>query len=110
MSRRGIERRAGGVTLVAISIRAFGTSLDPSVVSRELLRIHRAHHGICAENVVEAARPVGSTLHDAFSWDTEANSEAWLLHCARNLIKSVEVVHPTGERTPQFLSVQIAGG
>jgi len=63
----------------------------------ELERI-RATVGLTLPNVVEDARPRSSPLHEQFSWDVKANSEAYLLIQAGNLVRSVgiKIIDNTG--------------
>ena len=57
----------------------------------ERLEFIRATKGglLTAEDVVEDARPDGSPLHPAFEWDGAKAAEAWRIHQARDLIRSV---------------------
>src|ERR1700690_334763 len=66
-----------------------------TVLQSELQRLAAAHRGpLTPRVVVEAARPVGSALHPFFEWNEHRNSEAYLLHQARQLIARVTVVYP----------------
>ncbi len=54
---------------------------------------------VTTDEVLDAARPAGSPLHDFFCWDDEAAAEAFRKSQARNLINRIEVIiiSPNGE-------------
>lgn len=66
--------------------------VSPEVVGEELLRIEERDGKIAAEAVVEEARPESSSLHRIFEWDNGIAGEAWRVHQARNLIRSVRLI------------------
>jgi hypothetical protein len=58
------------------------------LVKHELDRVQRDHGGILyPKDVVEAARPKKSPLHDEFEWDNTVAAERWRMEQARHLIR-----------------------
>lgn len=61
------------------------------------------------EEVVNAARPNDSPLHDAFDWDDQFAGEQWRKHQARNLINAVVVCAEEGNKPiPAYVNVGAA--
>lgn len=54
---------------------------------------------LTAAAVVDAARDEESPLHDSFEWDDTTAGEAWRLHQARNLIRTIYVEMPNANKT-----------
>ncbi len=68
----------------------------------------RSPDQICqAVSVVNAARPVGSPIHEDFEWDDAAAAELHRTETARNMIRSLVVVVESGEPEPLFVNVRI---
>lgn len=65
----------------------------------ELLAIRKQYGVLTAEHVLAAATPVGSPLHDKFTWDDSEAAEQYRLIEARKLIRFVRepYTRPTGE-------------
>lgn len=78
-----------------------------ALLRQELERITKEKGILTAEFVVEEARQPGSLLHDFFDWDDMSASEAWRIHQARMLIKSVKVEIIEGEQTDRFFNVKV---
>lgn len=59
--------------------------------------------GLTAERVVDANRPQGAPLHDAFEWDNEAAAEEWRKQQARHLINCICIKAEAAEedKSPQ---------
>lgn len=68
----------------------------------ELNRIAAENDGILKpEDVVNAARPKSSPLHNCFEWSDTAAAREWRIHQARNLIRVVVTTVPIhGHDTP----------
>lgn len=66
----------------------------------ELKRIYKEKGGILRpEDVVEAAEPESSPLHDAFEWDNTKAAQRYRLHQARCLIKvTVQTIEAGDEK------------
>ena len=76
------------------------------------------------EELVDAARPADSPLHDAFEWDDSAAAEAYRKAQAAYVLRSIEVIiteaaqpvrafHPVivrGDDKRQYLSVDVIRG
>lgn len=63
-------------------------------------------------DVVEAARPSGSILHEHFTWDDLAAAEKYRLVEARHLVNTITVVVKVGDReteTRGFQSISMQG-
>lgn len=60
-------------------------------LEQELSDIYRRNGELTAALVVEAARPVGSPLHDRFEWDDHVAGEAYRRIQAGALIRSVKI-------------------
>lgn len=56
-----------------------------------LLQVRVQYGEITPENVVKAAEPVDSPLHDWFEWDDKAAAHQYRLEQARQLIRIVKV-------------------
>jgi hypothetical protein len=73
-----------------------------SRITTELERIRRARGGLLRpEDVVKAAKPKNSPLHNKFCWDDSEAAHQYRLWQARELIVSVVVVEPQSKRTIQ---------
>lgn len=62
--------------------------------------------GLTAENIVEANRPDGAVLHDAFEWDDEAAAVEWRKHQARHLANSICIVVTNEETGDEMQNVR----
>lgn len=84
--------------------------LKNQTVIRELKRIGDRHGGIIKpEQVVAAAQPVNSPLHNYFDWDDDEAASAWRIHQARQLLSiCVEYVgsENSGRETKVFVSLK----
>lgn len=68
------------------------------IVQDELERIRGRNDGLLRpEDVVKAARPKSSPLHDKFDWDDGTAAHNWRLEQARHLIRVFVQVIDTGE-------------
>lgn len=75
--------------------------IDPQVAGEELDRIRVHNNGrLDQDAIVEAARPRGSPLHNAFEWRDSVAAKQYRLQQAGYLIRSLEVVidQPLTER------------
>lgn len=73
--------------------RGYQCGVDPEVAYREIERIRAAKGGDCvAADIVKAARPKSSKLHDVFCWDDKQAATEYRLHQARNLLNAIRVV------------------
>ena len=78
--------------------------------ARELNRLEEQYgRGLRAKEIVEAARPRKSPLHDYFEWNKEKAAEKYLLQQARALVSviRVTVVDNDGRRTPARAMVSV---
>ena len=66
-------------------------------VRKELERIYRRDGSLTASVVLKEAAKKNSPLHDHFTWDDSEAAEQWRLVQARNLIKRVKIIAPTGK-------------
>ena len=80
--------------------------LDPAVVQAEFERLEKLHGKLAPETLVTAARPVGSALHDAFTWEDSLAAERWRLQEASYLLRVV-VIEPEGGFTATRAVVHI---
>lgn len=53
-----------------------------------------------AEDVVAAARPKRSPIHNDFEWDDAAAAESWRIEQAKYMIRSIQVVFKNGAESP----------
>lgn len=82
-----------------------GVSAD--TVAAELSRIAERDGDLKPEAVVDESRPKNAPLHPAFEWHDKTAAEAWRVHQARNIIRSVVVVNPADPReAPVFVNVK----
>jgi hypothetical protein len=80
--------------------------LPADVAHEELERIREENGKLTAEPIVEAARPESSPLHPAFNWDDESAAHQHRLWQARQLIRSIRVVHDEAEESePVYIHV-----
>ena len=61
--------------------------IDKDKAQQELEQLNRRHGGLSAEIVLDAARGLGSALHDYFEWADDVAAEKFRLEQARNLIR-----------------------
>lgn len=75
--------------------------------TEELSKIAAAHGGtLYPRDVVEAARPEDSPLHDAFTWDDTEAARQWRLEQARRLIRVQVTILPNNNKPVQaFVSL-----
>ena len=59
----------------------------------QLQAIHEQHGHITPALVVDTARDESHPLHERFEWDDKQAGEAYRLHQARQMIRSVRVVY-----------------
>lgn len=86
--------------------RASG-KVTPEVAGEELERIRIAHGGLEPRVIVDAARVETNPLHPAFTWNDEAAAEAYRLHEARAMVRSLVVVFrdaATEHQEPMYVS------
>lgn len=88
--------------------RSFG-SVAPDVIANALRVIDETHNGISPSVVVDAARPKGSALHDAFQWNDKKAAEEHRLHQARQMCRALVIVNEeTQEEAPVYVHVRSA--
>jgi hypothetical protein len=77
-----------------------GHKVDANVLAREVDRLKRKH-GVCnARDLLEAARPVESPIHDLCEWDDERAADEHRVYQLRKAMSSLRVVridHPQPE-------------
>src|SRR2546421_688544 len=78
-------------------------------IRSELKKIAAANNGcLRPPDVVDAARPKSSPLHEHFDWDDTDAAEKWRLEQARHLIRfAIQVVEYKGSNVvvPDFVSL-----
>ena len=84
------------------------TGIDAETAGTELDRINREQGSLTAPAVVDAARPADAPLHPAFEWDDQLAAELHRQHQARDLIRSVTIIHEE-ERIQAFTHVTPIG-
>ena len=62
-------------------------------VGEYLTKLSGKKHSVTARDVLTAARPKSSPLHDLFEWDDSVAAEKYRFEQARHLIRSVNVVY-----------------
>ena len=76
-------------------------------IQEELARLMKLGGGILRPvEVVKAAKPKKSPLHDCFEWDDEKAGHEYRLNQARHLIVSVVVVASGGEMLQAHISLK----
>jgi hypothetical protein len=70
--------------------------------------VSQRHGRLAPEDVVEDARPVGSTLHAHFEWDDSVGGEKYRLVQARALIRSVKVTTFSADETVRQVRAFVA--
>lgn len=76
----------------------------------ELIIMIRDRDGVAMpENVVEAAKPKASPIHNVFPWDDKIAGHQWRLHLARNLCNSLRVIveNEEGEEVEERVLVHV---
>ncbi len=77
-------------------------------VSAELAKIRKRNGRLLPADVVKAARPKTSPIHNEFEWDDGEAAERWRLHQARNLIAvCVVFVGPDKRKVREYTSLTI---
>ena len=77
-------------------------------VAAELIRISNENNGILrAEDVIEAARPTESPLHNKFTWEDSQAAHLWRLEEARRLIR-VTVQYIGGDKDSSLTRVFVS--
>ena len=85
------------------------TGISPEAVRDEIEALDAEGVADKPRAMVDRARPKNAPLHPAFEWDNKKAGEAWRVHQARNLIRSVRIVteQPDGTRTSAPLVVHV---
>lgn len=82
---------------------------DPQQVGEALEALRVKHGVLLAADVVKAARPKSSPMHEAFEWDDKAAADHYRLHQAGRLIRAVVVIRDESAEEEQpvraFVSV-----
>lgn len=85
----------------------FRSPVDPATAGAELVRM--ADNGdissLPADAVVEAAKPIGSPLHDHFEWDDGTAAHEFRLTQARALVRNIRVV--INKDTPKERKIRV---
>ncbi len=68
-------------------------STQAEVVGGELQAIEQRYGAIKPDLVVSEARPKGSPLHPFFTWDNGKAADQWRLEEARQIVRSVRIIH-----------------
>jgi len=71
----------------------------------EELRRKKGDDAITAGEVVEAARPRRSKMHDAFEWDDGIAADNWRVHQARHVLRTIRIT--VEEAEPRFANVHV---
>ena len=88
--RMSIASRSAADRAVAMALmQEFGMSLKD--VALELRFLERANGVLIPEDVVRAAQPPESPLHNHFTWDDSEAAHKQRIHEARTLIRTVKV-------------------
>jgi hypothetical protein len=72
----------------------------------ELLAIRSQYGTLADRHVVTAAREPSHPLHSRFEWDDSAAGEAYRLHQARELIRSVRIAYREADESGPAKSVR----
>lgn len=87
------------------------TEINTMTIREELERIRKKHGGILhPEDVVKAAEPKTSPLHDRFDWDDSVAAKKWRINQARHLIQVFVTVTKTSEKeisSRMFVSLNV---
>lgn len=90
--KAGVEQEGGENMIYKWSIGLY-SKVDANDAGKELERIEKETGGISNHDVVDAARPEGSVLHDLFEWDDKKAGDKWRLVQASNIISALIVVN-----------------
>lgn len=77
-------------------------------VQKIISDIYRIHGSVSPSQLIEAARPKNSPIHDAFEWDDKKAGDEYRLIQARKLIRRVEVVY--GGSMERLVHVPVISG
>lgn len=88
-------------------------STQAITVGEELQNIEKKHGAIKPELVVAEAKPKSSPLHEFFTWDDSEAAIQWRLDQARQVVRSVRIIHDDTPAAEQpmiraFVSVKAA--
>lgn len=81
--------------------------LDPQAAGDELERIREAHGHLTPEIAVGEAERKRSPIHRAFTWDDGEAAHEYRKSEARNLFRSIVIVHEGGEPEPAYVAVRV---
>lgn len=83
--------------------------IDPTAAGEVVSRIAEQNGGAApTPDIVDAARPESSPIHEAFTWDDEHAAENWRRTEARRLVENLVVIEETDDgpvRRPAFYSI-----
>lgn len=100
-----LYKAASGAGFSNRQAQKFGTFLEAKVGLGE--------RPVTPAEIVDAARPKRSPIHNAFTWDDQVAAERWRLDEARHLVQHLVVSVPwedgTETRVRAFHSVTVAG-
>lgn len=85
-----------------------GSKREAQLVGEELARLAGATETLTPEVVLDAAKTPGSVLHKFFTWDDRDAARQYRLNEARQVLRSIVVVHIEGEhvqRSRDWLSL-----
>jgi hypothetical protein len=59
-------------------------------------------------DIVEAARPANSVLHNAFEWNDKAAAESYRIEQAKYLLRGLVVIEPQGDKEPIIVRAYVS--
>ena len=72
---------------------------EKDIVAAELAALYSAKGILLPEDVIEAAKPKTSPLHNLFDWDNKSAAHKYRVEQARALIRSVRTTYITEKRS-----------
>eukprot|EP00919_Chromeraceae_sp_WS-2016_P011325 GHVR01026471.1.p1 GENE.GHVR01026471.1~~GHVR01026471.1.p1 ORF type:complete len:177 (+),score=29.08 GHVR01026471.1:399-929(+) len=81
--------------------------LDPRAAHGELERIRKAHGHLTPDVAISEAKRKRSPIHKAFNWDDGEAAHEYRKSQARNLFRSIVIVHEDADPEPAYVAVRV---
>ena len=110
MANRKVKQAKEEVKIVLRRGRETLNGVSATTVQGEMQRIYSRDGDLKASVVLDESRPEDAPMHPVFEWDDFKAAEQYRIDQARHLIRSVEVIQPTGEQVKSWVHVPKVGG
>lgn len=81
---------------------------DVETIYNELEAVRAENNGdLVLQAIVDRSKPKSAPLHDEFEWNNPKAANQWRLYQARQVSKSVEIIHDGAKPTRAYESVKV---